>query len=38
VLLVDGRGEIAILHAVTAVPLHYISMETGTDCSVVSTE
>ena len=36
-LLVQGRGEFAILRAVTAVLLHYCSMNTGTDFSVVST-
>jgi len=37
VLLVQGRGEIAVMTAVTAVLLHHIAMDTGTDCSVVST-
>jgi len=32
-----GRGEIAVLNAVTSVLLHYSSMDTYNDCSVVST-
>ena len=36
-LLVQGRGEMAVLSAVTAVLLHYTAMDTGTDCIVVST-
>jgi len=35
VLLVQGRGEIAVMPAVTAVLLHHSAMDTGTDCSVV---
>jgi hypothetical protein len=37
VLLVQGRGEMAVLPAVTAVLLHHSAMDTWTDCSVVST-
>jgi len=37
VLLVQGRGEIAVLPAVTAVLLNHSVMDTGPDCSVVST-
>jgi len=37
VLLVQGRGEIAVMPAVTAVLLHHSAMDTGTDCSFVST-
>ena len=37
VLLVQGRGEMAFLPAVTAVLLHHCAMDTTTDCSVVST-
>ena len=37
VLLVQGRGEMAFLPAVTAVLLHKCAMDTGTECSVVST-
>jgi hypothetical protein len=37
VLLVQGRGEIAVLPAVTAVLLHHNAMDIGTDCSVFST-
>ena len=36
-LLVQGRGEMAVLPAVTAVLLHHIAMDTWTDCNVVST-
>ena len=36
-LLVQGRGEMAILPAVTAVLLHHSAMDTWTDRSVVST-
>jgi len=36
-LLVEGRGEMAILPAVTAVMLHHSAMDTWTDCSVLST-
>jgi hypothetical protein len=37
VLLVQGRGEMAVLPAVTAILLHHNAMDTSTDCSVVST-
>jgi len=37
VLLVQGRGEIVVLPAVTAVLLYHSVMDTWTDCSVVST-
>ena len=36
-LLVKGRGEMAVMTAVTAVLLHQCAMATGTDCNVVST-
>jgi hypothetical protein len=36
-LLVQSRGEMAILSAVTAVLLHLSAMDTWTDCNVVST-
>ena len=36
-LLVQGRGEMAVLPAVTTVLLHHSAMDTGTECSVVST-
>ena len=36
-LLVQGRGEKAVLPAVTVVLLHYSAMDTWTDCNVVST-
>ena len=35
-LLVQGRGEMAVLPAVTAVLLHHSAMDTWTDCNVVS--
>jgi len=37
VLLVQGRREIAVLPAVSAVLLLHIAMEICTDCSLVST-
>ena len=37
-LLVQGRGEMAVMHAVTSVMLQNSAVDTGTDCSVVSTE
>jgi len=37
VLLVQGKGVIAVMPAVTAVLLHYSAMDTWTDCSAVST-
>ena len=36
-LLVQGRGEFAVLPAVTEVLLHHIALETWTDSNVVST-
>jgi len=36
-LLVRGRGETAVMPAVTAVLLHHSVMDTWTDCNVVST-
>jgi len=36
VLLVQGRGEMAVRPAVTAVLLHHSVMDIWTDCSVVS--
>jgi hypothetical protein len=36
-LLVQGRGEMAVLPAVTAVLLHHSAVDTWTDCKVVST-
>jgi len=36
-LLVQGRGEIAVLSSVTAVQLHHSAMHILTDCNVVST-
>jgi hypothetical protein len=36
-LLVQGRGEMAVLPAVTAVLLHQSVMDKWTECSVVST-
>jgi len=36
-LLVQGRGEMAVLPPVTAVLLHHSAMDTWTDCYVVST-
>ena len=35
-LLVEGRGEIAVLSAVTAVLLHHSAMDIWTDSNVVS--
>jgi len=37
VLLVQGRGEMAVLPAGTAVLLHHSAMDNWTDCSVIST-
>jgi hypothetical protein len=37
VLLVQGRGIMADLPAVTAVLLHQSAMDTWTDCSLLST-
>jgi len=36
-LLVQGRGEMVVRPAVTAVLLHHIAMDTRNDCNVVST-
>ena len=36
-LLVQGRGEMAVVPAVTEVMLHQSAMDIWTDCSVVST-
>ena len=36
-LLVQGRGEMGVLPAVTAVLLHHNAMGTWTECDVVST-
>ena len=36
-LLVLGRGEMAVLPAVSAVMLYHSAMETCTDCNAVST-
>ena len=37
VLLVQDRGERAVIFAVTVVLLHHSTMDTGTERSVVST-
>jgi len=37
VMLVESREEMAVMPAVTAVLLRRSAMDTGTDCSVVST-
>ena len=37
VLLVQGRGELAVMPAVTAVLLHQCAMDTGAEANVVST-
>ena len=36
VLLVQGRGEMAVMPRVTAVLFHHIVMDTGTEFKVVS--
>ena len=36
-LLLQVRGDIAVLPAVTAVLLHHSAMDKGTDCNFVST-
>ena len=36
-LLVEGRWEISVLPAVTAVLLHHNAMDKWTDCNAVST-
>ena len=37
VLIVQDRGEIAVIFAVTAVLSHHSAMDTGIECSVFST-
>jgi len=37
VLLVQGRGEIAVKPAVTAILILHSAFDTGAECSVVST-
>ena len=37
IILVQGRGEMAVLPEVTAVLLHHSAMGTWTDCNVVCT-
>jgi len=37
VLLVQGRGEMAVRSAVAAVLLHHSAVDIWTDCSVIST-
>jgi len=37
VLLVQGRGQMAVLPVVTAVMLHQCALDIWTDCNVVST-
>jgi hypothetical protein len=37
VFLVQSRGEMSVLSAVTAVLLHHSALDIWTDCSVVST-
>ena len=37
VLSIQGRGEMAVMPAVTAVLLHHSAMDTGTETNVVST-
>jgi hypothetical protein len=37
VLLVQGRGEMAVMLVVTVVLLHHSAMDTWTDCKVIST-
>jgi hypothetical protein len=36
-LVVQGRGEIVVLAAVTAVLFHHSAVGKGSDCNVVST-
>ena len=36
-LLVEGRGEMAVLPAVTAVLLHHSARDIWTNCNVIST-
>jgi len=35
--VVQGRGEMAVMPAVTANLLHYSALDTWTDCNVVNT-
>jgi len=37
ILIVQGRGEMAVLPAVTAVVLHYSARDTWTEVNVVTT-
>jgi len=37
VLFVQGRGEMAVMLAVTKVLLYHSAMDTGAECSVVCT-
>ena len=37
VLLVQCRGEIVVMPAVTAILIHHSAMDTEAECSVVST-
>jgi len=37
IFLVQGRGELAVMPAVTGVLLHHIAMDIGKDCNVIST-
>ena len=37
ILLLQVRGKMAVLPAVTSVLLHHSAMHTGTDCNVVNT-
>jgi len=36
-LLVQGRGDMAVIPAVTAVLIHHIAMDTMFECNVLST-
>jgi len=36
-LIVEGRGEMAVMPAVTAVLLHHSALNTVAECSVVNT-
>jgi len=37
VMIVQGRGKMAVMTAVTAVLLYQYALATGTECCVVST-
>jgi len=37
IFLIQGRGEMSVLPAVTVVLLHYSAMDIWPDCNVVST-